>query len=267
VSKSGGPAALGSMTFFEHLAELRRRLIWMCLAVAVGAVVTFAMWNQLLDVMLEPYCRAQDLPRSQCTLKIIDPVEGFVTRSRVAVYGGIALGMPVILWQVWRFVTPALYPREKRFVVPFVVSALALFGLGVAIGYWTLEKALDFLITISGDQVETFFRPASYINFVTFMLLAFGVSFEIPIVLLFLQLAHVVTPATLARVRRYAFIGIVVFAAIITPSGDPVSLFAMSLPLYFFYELSIVAGRLVLGGAEHHGKVRRLARKLPLVRS
>ena len=267
MSKSGGPSALGSMTFFEHLRELRRRLIWSCLAITVGAVITFALWNQLLDIMIRPYCSAQDLPEGQCTLKIIDPVEGFVTRGKVSVYGGIALGMPVILWQVWRFVTPALYPKEKRFVLPFVVSAMLLFSLGVAIGYWTLEKALEFLIGISGDHIETFFRPASYINFVTFMLLAFGVSFEIPVVLLFLQIAHVVTPGALARVRRYAFIGIIVFAAVITPSGDPISLFAMALPLYFFYELAIVAGRLILGGAEHHGRVRRFARKLPVVRS
>jgi sec-independent protein translocase protein TatC len=255
------------MTFLEHLGELRRRLIWICLAVAVGAGVTFALWNQLLDIMLNPYCSAQDLPDGQCTLKIIDPVEGFVTRSKVAVYGGIALAMPVILWQVWRFITPALYPKERRMVVPFVASALLLFSIGVGIGYLTLEKALEFLIGISGDQVETFFRPASYISFVTFMLLAFGVSFEVPVVLVFLQVAHVVRPSTLARVRRYAFIGIVVFAAVITPSGDPISLFAMALPLYFFYELAIVAGRFILGGAEHHGRVRQFARKLPLVRS
>jgi sec-independent protein translocase protein TatC len=148
----------------------------------------------------------------------------------------------VLLWQLWRFVTPALYPKEKRYAIPFVFSAVLLFLLGAGLAYWSLERALSFLINISGDDVETLLRPAPYLSFVVFMMLAFGVGFEFPIVLIFLQLAGIIDYKQLAHVRRYALIGIVVLVAVITPSGDPITLAALSIPMYVFYELSIVVG-------------------------
>jgi sec-independent protein translocase protein TatC len=236
--------ASGHMSIWEHLAELRRRLIICIIAVAVVSAVVFTAWDQVLEWLTEPYCQAlaQHDPDRGCALVITDPLEGFRTRVRVAIYGGIAGAMPVLLWQLWRFVTPALYPHEKRYAIPFVFSAVVLFLLGAGLAYWSLERALDFLIAVSGDDVETLLRPAPYLSFVVFMMLAFGVGFEFPIVLIFLQLAGIIDHRQLARVRRYALIGIVVLVAVITPSGDPITLAALSIPMYVFYELSIVVG-------------------------
>lgn len=247
MSDTTTPELGGHMTIWEHLGELRRRLIISLAAIVLGGVAVFAAWTQVLDWLIEPYCRALRTQGSDqsCTLVITDVLEGFRTRIRVSIYGGIALGMPVILWQLWRFVTPALYPKEKRYAVPFVLSAVLLFALGAGLAYWSLERAIDFLIEVSGENIETLLRPAPYLSFVVFMMLAFGVGFEFPIVLIFLQLADVVQPAQLASARRYSMVGIVVLVAIITPSGDPVTLGALAIPMYLFYEASIGVGWLI----------------------
>ena len=237
----------GEMSFWDHIGELRSRLIRSLLAIAVGAVVGIVIYNWLVaEVFLPPYCRVRDTLdlSGSCTLYIQDPLEGFKTRLRVGVYVGIMLAMPVILWQLWRFVTPALAPKEKKWTLPFVLSAVLLFALGALVAYSTFERALEFLIDFGGD-VEPIFTPTKYIGLITFMMIAFGIGFEFPIVLIFLQLAGVVEPRHLGRVRRYAIVGIVALAAIITPSGDPVSLAALSVPMYIFYEMSIVIGHLL----------------------
>jgi sec-independent protein translocase protein TatC len=240
-------AAGGEMSLWDHLGELRSRLVKSILAVAVGAAVVFSFYDQVLDWLTRPYCRAlaSASPGQECTLVITDVLEGFRTRVRVAIYGGIALAMPVLLWQLWRFVTPALYPRERRYAIPFVASGVLLFALGAGLAYWSLERAIDFLITVSGEDVETLLRPSPYMSFVVFMMLAFGVGFEFPIVLVFLQLAGIIEPDQLSAFRRYAVVGIVVLVAIITPSGDPITLAALTIPMYIFYEISIVIGRLL----------------------
>jgi sec-independent protein translocase protein TatC len=239
------------MTILEHLGELRSRIIKSVLAVVLGAAVGFVTYNWLLDIMTGPYCdilaengirQVTGQDPGQCSLYITDPLEGFSTRIRVSFFAGIALAMPIVLWQIWRFVTPALHPREKRYAIPFVVSAVLLFALGAGLAFWTLPRALDFLIAVAGEQVDPFFTPAKYLNFVTFMMLAFGVGFEFPIVLIFLQLAGIIRPSGLRRFRRYAIVLIVVLVAVITPSGDPISLAALSIPMYVFYEASIVIG-------------------------
>ena len=256
--RSAAPA--GEMSVLDHLGELRDRIIKSVLAVVVGAGVGFALYNPILDLLTGPYCSILDENNVReiignndddtCSLFITDPVEGFSTRVRVAVVVGVVLAMPVLLWQVWRFVTPALHPREKRYAVPFVLVAMALFALGAALAFWTLPRALDFLISVAGEQVDPFFTPSKYLGFVSFMLLAFGVGFEFPIVLVFLQLAGILDPRTLRRFRRYAIVLIVILVAIITPSGDPISLGALSIPMYVFYESSILIGWLMTRNRE-----------------
>jgi sec-independent protein translocase protein TatC len=161
--------------------------------------------------------------------------------------------MPVVLWQVWRFVSPGLYENEKRYAVPFMVSGLLLFLLGASLAYWTLPRALEFLNDIGGSEIETNYRPGSYIQLVTYMMLAFGVGFEFPILLVFLQLAGILEPATLRRFRRYAIVLITVLVAVITPSGDPFSMLALSVPMVLFYEASILIGRLITRRRELQG--------------
>ena len=161
----------------------------------------------------------------------------------MSLYVGLVLAMPVLLWNLWRFVTPALEKSERRYALPFVVSGFLLFGCGAGLAYLTFERALEFLISFGGESVDPLFSPGAYLGLITYMMIAFGIGFEFPIVLIFLQLANVVTPSRLSEVRRFAIVGIVAGAAIITPSGDPVSLAALSIPMYLFYELSILIGR------------------------
>lgn len=234
----------GRMTLVEHLAELRYRLIVSLVAVAAGAVVAFAAYSSILGVLLDPYCEILP-PGRDCTLVIRDPLEGFATRLRVAGWAGLVLASPVVLWQLWRFVTPGLHPKEKRYAVPFVVTSIVLFLCGGALALATFPRALDFLVTVGGPDVDTLFSPAPYLRLVILMIVAFGLAFELPVVLVFLQLAGVVSSRRLASWRRYAIVIVFVVAAIVTPSQDPWTLLALALPMTLFYEAAVLVGRVL----------------------
>lgn len=238
------------MTLIEHLAELRNRLVKAILAVAIGAIVGFVAYEWIFDVLIQPYQQLCDQGIGQtldenCRLLVTNPLEGFSVRLKVSTYAGIALAMPVILWQIWRFVTPGLYAHEKHYAVPFVTSAMVLFIAGGGIAYWTMPKALGFLSTIGGEELVSAYSPGSYLHLIVYMMLAFGVGFEFPIVLIFLQMAGILTTATLRRFRRYAIVLISVIVAIATPSGDPISMLALTIPMVLFYEAAIVVGRVM----------------------
>lgn len=233
------------MSLIEHLTELRDRLIKIVLAVVIGMAIAFALYDQIFDFLLKPYLDECTNSVSDCKLLALDPLEGFGVRMRLATYGGIFLAMPVILWQLWRFITPGLYAHEKRYAIPFMASALTLFLLGAGIAYYTLPQALSFLQQIGGDNIATAYAPGKYFKLISYMMLAFGVGFEFPIVLVFGQMIGVVTPDGLRKARRYAVVGICVLVAVITPSGDPISMVALSGPMVVFYEVSILIGRLL----------------------
>jgi sec-independent protein translocase protein TatC len=150
-----------------------------------------------------------------------------------------------VLWQLWRFVTPGLNPNEKRYAVPFVASSVVLFCLGAGLARLTFPRALDFLLAVGGEDLEAILSPAKYLRLVILVALAFGVAFLFPVLLVFLQLANVLTSRKLASWRRQALVAIFVIAAVITPSQDPYSLFAMAGPMYIFYEASIIIGKLL----------------------
>ena len=238
----------GQMTLFEHLAELRMRIIRAGLAVLLGAVLVIAFYDQVLDFLTGPYRNlCESKPDGYCTsesgeLYILDPVEGLSTRLRVSFYGGIVLALPVVLWQLWKFVVPALHKNEKRYALGFVLSSVVLFFAGGAIAFSTLERALEFLISWAGEDVGQVFQVDRYIRLVTLMVLAFGVGFTIPVLLVFLQLIGVLRPQTLLGGWRYAIVGTFVVAAAITPSGDPISLLALSVPMIILYFAAILIG-------------------------
>ena len=240
----------GRMSLMEHLAELRNRLVKCVVAVALGAIIGFAGYQQTFDFLIDPYealCSADDTTSvTGCKLLQTDPLEGFSVRIKVSTYTGIALAMPVLLWQLWRFISPGLYAKEKRYAIPFVLGALGLFGLGAGIAYWTMPKALQFLEGIGGDGLVSAYSPSKYLQLIVYMMLAFGIGFEFPIVLIFLELIGVVTPQQLASVRRYAIVGIAVLVAVVTPSADPISMLALTIPMCIFYEVSIIVGKVVL---------------------
>lgn len=235
------------MTLAEHLGELRSRLIKSLLAIALGALVVFVFYPPLLDLLADPYfdlCGQH--PEWECSDRFVitGPLDGFNIRMRVSGWGGLILALPVVLWQLWRFITPGLHPNEKRYAVPFVVSSVALFLLGASIAWLTLPKAIEFLVGFSGS-VTPLFTPNSYLSLLMLMMLAFGVGFLFPVVLVFLEVAGVITYKHLARSRRYAIVVIVFVAAVITPSGDPYSLAALAVPMYLFFELSVLIGWLL----------------------
>ena len=233
------------MSMLEHLYELRDRIIKSAIAIAIGAVVAWFLYPQIFDILLDPYCDLQGASVDDCLLLQTEPLEGFSVRLKIAGYGGIALAMPVLLWQVWRFVTPGLYSHEKKWAYPFVFAGMALFLLGAGLAFYSLTPALEFLVNVGGEGLNQEFRPAPYFELITYMMLAFGVGFEFPIVLIFLQLAGILEAKTLRAYRRYAIVGIVVLVAVITPSGDPYTLGILSIPMYLFYEASILIGMLL----------------------
>jgi sec-independent protein translocase protein TatC len=233
------------MSMLEHLYELRDRIIKCIVAIGIGAVAAWFFYPQIFDLLVDPYCDLQGVSVDDCRLLQTEPLEAFSIRLKIAGYGGVALAMPVLLWQVWRFVTPGLYENEKKWAYPFVASALVLFLLGAGLAYYALTPALDFLVGVGGEGIEQQFRPAPYFELISYMMLAFGIGFEFPIVLIFLQLAGVLEPQQLRNVRRYAIVGIVILVAVITPSGDPYTLGILSIPMYLFYEASIVIGTLL----------------------
>ncbi len=230
------------MTLVEHLAELRSRLFKCVIAVVVGGILAWAFYNQILDFLVQPYC---DISGGDCALYVTDPLEGFKTRLQIAGYGGIALAMPVILWQLWRFITPGLYKHERRYAIPFVASALVLFSMGAALAFWTLPKALEFLKDIGGTDLQEIYSPAKYLSLILYMMLAFGIGFEFPILLVFIQMAGLVTPEQLASARRWAIVIIFVLVAVLTPSGDPYSQIVLAVPMVLFYEIAIIIGKLM----------------------
>jgi len=235
------------MTLLEHLGELRRRLIVSILAVAVGAVLMYFLYDQVLSFFLHPYCHIlkQQHRNQPCTLLVTDPLEQLTIRLKVATFGGVALALPVVLWEIWRFITPGLHPREKRYAIPFIVASLVFFGLGALTALYTFPLALRFFQAVGGKSVGTIYSPSPYLRLVMLLIVVYGLGFEFPVLLVSLELAGVLTSAKLARWRRGAIIGVTVVAAVFTPSSDPISMFAMAIPMYLFYEGAIVVGKML----------------------
>ncbi len=234
-----------TMTLTEHLAELRTRIIRAGLAVAIGMVFVIAFYEQVLDFLIEPYeslCAERGEEFCPGDVNAFSPTEGFATRMRIGMYGGIILALPVILWQIWRFVVPALEAKEKKYAIPFVISSVTLFAAGGVLAYFTVGRALEFLIAWSGSEVNQVFSVQSYVSLVGLMIFAFGIGFLLPVLLVFLQLVGVVTPRRLLGGWRYAIVGIFCLAAVITPSGDPPTLLTLSVPMIGLYFVAIFLG-------------------------
>lgn len=238
-----------TMTLTEHLAELRTRIIRSLLAVGVGVIGVLAFYDPVLDFLRQPYdnlCERRPDLVTNCDLYSLGPLDGFSARMRIALYGGLILALPVVLWQIWRFIVPALHDRERRYAIPFIASTVVLFVAGGALAYITLDKGLEFLVGWSGSDVEQAFQITKYVSLVALMIAAFGIGFEFPVLLVFLQLAGVVRPRQLVDGWRVAIVSIVVLAAVITPSGDPITLVALTVPLVILYFVAIGLGHLLV---------------------
>lgn len=240
--------ALAEMTLLGHLTELRKRLIWSVLAVVAGAIVVFTFRTTILNFMIDPYCDflLRTNEADECRLLNTGPIEAFSVVLTVSGYGGILLALPVVLYHLGRFVMPGLYPHEKRMLLPFIAASVVLLGFGTVSAYLLMPRTLAVLQGFGVESFEALYTPNEYFGFFVKMMLAFGLAAEFPLILIFLQLVGVVKPDQLAGNRRIAMVVVVVLAAIITPTGDPFNLAIVTIPMYLFYEISIVVGRMLL---------------------
>jgi len=222
-------------SLLEHIEELRRRLIKALLALAVGFVISALFTNQLLEWLARPVGGLEKL-------EAIEVTENLGVFMQVALLGGVLLAMPVIVYQVWRFVTPGLYPHEKRYIYILAPAATLLFISGAAFAYFVmLPAAVPALLGFA--PIPTRPRPANYISFVTNLMFWVGISFEMPLFIFFLAKARLVGPRDLLRNWRVAVFLIALLAALVTPTGDPINMGLVMIPLVVLYVLSILLAR------------------------
>jgi sec-independent protein translocase protein TatC len=241
------------MSLVEHLRELRNRLGIALLALAVAVVVVFVLWAPVYDVLRAPYCETTR-GAEDCNLFSLGIFDQFKVRLRVAFLGGVVLSSPVWLYQLGAFITPALHRKEKRYALGFLVASLLLFAAGAVFAYLTISRGLDFLLEVGGDDINVIVSIQSYLSFVSLTLLAFGVAFEFPVVVLFLHLVGAFPAEKMRSWRRGMVVAIFAGAAVITPSQDPFTFTILALPLILLYEGCIAFAR-----ARERGLRRRLA--------
>lgn len=239
------------MTLVEHLEELRYRLLISLIALAVAGIVGWFLFDPIVRLLQDPYCTywrtvpERTRPTEECTFFFFGALEPAVIKFKLVAFISVFLALPVLLYQLWAFIVPGLTKRERRLAIPFVVSSVVLFALGALFAYVTLPKALGFLLGFAGQQFAPLLTGDRYLSFVMLVALSFGLSFEFPIILIFLNVAGVITTQQLRQWRRGAILGIAIFAAVITPSADPYTMLAMSVPMWLFYEAAIIVGRLL----------------------
>jgi sec-independent protein translocase protein TatC len=233
------------MSFWEHLDELRGALVRGALAVLALTLLCFAFAARLQDLLTGPFTRAvARVGPGAGQLALLGPTEGLLARMKIALGGGLLLGGPWALWQLWRFVAPGLHAGEKRLAAPVAAAAGLLFLAGAAFGYRLLELATFFLLQFSTPSIGNQWSLSSYLSFAVQVMGGLGLVFQLPLVLLFLVRLGLVSAAWLARRRRHAAVAILIVVALL-PMQDPFSLVLMSAPLYLLYETSIHLGRLV----------------------
>src|SRR3954447_15822572 len=227
------------MTLAEHLRELRRRIVIAVLAIIVGTIVAFVFHTHIQSVVTGPYCSLpasyHKLTGNSCTLIVTGILDPFTVTLRLSLYAGLLISSPVWLWQMWRFVTPGLYNRERRWALTFVGSSMGLFALGGLFAYLTLHKGLRFLLSFAQGNgsggLTSLLTFNSYLSYVVAIILVFAISFEFPLVVVMLNLANVVSYARLRHWSRGIVFGIFAFAAVATPTQDPFTMLALAIPL------------------------------------
>jgi len=221
------------MSLVDHLDELRSRIIVITVSVVLAGIIGFFLAEPIINLLRAP------LPDDQDRLVQLGIGESLGVRLRVALYVGIGLSVPVILYQLWRFVTPGLTRRERRLIWPMLIAAIALFALGVTLGYLVIPYAVEFLLSLTLPGVDALLRLSDYVNFTLMIMLAFGLAFQFPIVLLLLARVGILNYGFLSRRRRQAVLLIVLFAVIATPGGDPLSSGVLSLVMYALFEATL----------------------------
>jgi len=228
-------------SILTHLEELRWRIFRIAIAVLVGGVIAFIFADALTVILEAPFDKAA--PDSE--LQSLAVTEKWGVLMRIGLFGGLILASPVVLYQIWAFINPALNPRERKWAFPVVGALVILFVGGVLFGYWTLPRGLEFLLGVF-PGVQTDLQIGSYYSFVLRFIFAFGLAFLYPVFLFAAAAANVVSSEQLAKGRRWAVLIVVIGAALITPSGDAFTLLVLSVPLYLMYEITYWLVRFVL---------------------
>jgi sec-independent protein translocase protein TatC len=224
------------MTIFEHLNELRQRLVKISLALAVSTLICLVFTTQIMQFLLAPSGGIKPI--------FLKPTEMILTYMQVGLMSGVALAMPIIVFQLLRFLSPGLRPEERRWVFTLAPGVTAFFVAGVCFSYFfMLPFALQYLLNFGSELAEPNIAIGEYISFVTTLLLWVGLSFETPLIIFFLAKVHVVDAKKLISFRKYAIVGAFIAAAIITPTPDPFNQMMVAIPIILLYELGIILAR------------------------
>ena len=234
----------GRMTLVEHLRELRHRILVSVVAVVVATIVAFVFHTHLLHLLTGPYCRLG--PRyhpfngHRCSLVVTGVTDGLTVTMKLSLWSGLVLSAPVWLYQMWKFVTPGLYRHERRWAIGFVTASVLLFATGCAFAWLALTKGLHFLLGFAtGNGLAALLTFSSYLSFVIAMVVVFAVSFEFPLAVVMLNLAGVLSFARLKRWTRGIIFAIFAFAGAATPSGDPISMLLLAVPMTVLYAAAL----------------------------
>lgn len=229
------------MPLTAHLAELRMRLIWCGLALAAGFMVCYAVSDKIVATLQFPPVligRSIKVP-----LQIIAPAEAFITHIKVGFFAGLFVVLPVLLHQIWKFVAPGLLEHEKKYTVPFILGSATLFYVGGAVFYLVLPFVIHFLLSFAQGDIKAQLSVAYYVTFCIRLMIAFGLIFQLPMVVIFLTQLGLVSSHLLRKHFRYAVVLIFVVAAVLTPTTDPLSLFCMVIPMLALYGVGILAAK------------------------
>ena len=232
----------GTMTLIEHLRELRTRIVRSVLAIVLGTIVGFIFYNEIFEILTRPFTTSVDgLNREQgerTELTLTGVADPFTLQLKTSLAAGLVISSPYWLYQIWAFIVPGLHSRERRWTRVFATIAGPLFLLGIVTGYYVLPKGLGILLDFTPADVSNLVEVSRYLSFTLRMLLVFGVAFEIPLFVVLLNLAGVVTGRALGRARAWIILGTFIFAAVATPSTDPISMLFLAIPMTLLFLLS-----------------------------
>ncbi|GHH71061.1 Sec-independent protein translocase protein TatC [Streptosporangium violaceochromogenes] len=231
------------MPLMEHLRELRNRLIVALLGLLVGVIMGFVLYDPIWEFLARPYCglrQAQQLRPGECTLLNLGVFSPFLTNLKVAALFGLVVSSPIWLWQIWAFVTPGLYRNEKRYSLMFMGLAVPLFLGGAGLAYLVMDTGLALLLSFTPSDVLTTLTIDEYLGYILVMIIVFGISFELPLLLMFLNVIGVLPRSLVAKHRRMVIFIMFVFAAVATPSGDPFTMITLALPMVVLFALAEV---------------------------
>ena len=230
-----------AMSLFDHLEELRWRIFKALIAIAVGSIVAFVFRVQIIQILTYPLpTHLADVVGPGNKLVVTGLMEGITVYLMISIAVGFILALPVVLYQVWAFIAPGLYEKEKKYAVPFILVGIILFVAGVSLGYIVLRYPVEWLVTFSSDSFNELITAGSYFTFVAFFMLAFGVVFEIPLVLTFMAQIDLITAKTLTKKRATAHVGMWIASTFLTPGADIYSPIFLGVAMSCLYELSIL---------------------------